>query len=180
MRPPWVVISKSSVGLPVVAAPAADVGRQDEHLGAEAVGDLGDQLGPGDRGGVDPDLVGAGAQQPVDVVDGAHAAADRERDEDLLGRAAHHVVRRLAVAAAGRDVEEGQLVDALRVVELGELDRVAGVAEVLEVDALDDAPGVDVEAGDDTDGNSHTAQPNDAPDGPRRERQLHDDLASAS
>ena len=79
-----------------------------------------------------------GAQQPVDVVDGAHAAADGERDEDLLRRAAHDVVGRLPVAAARRHVEEGQLVDALLVVELGELDGVAGVAEVLEVDALDD------------------------------------------
>ena len=29
---------------------------------------LGEQLRPGDGGGVDADLVGAGAQQPVDVV----------------------------------------------------------------------------------------------------------------
>ena len=43
-----------------------------------------------------PDLVGAGPQQPVDVVDRAHAAADGQRDEHLLGGAAHHVVRRLA------------------------------------------------------------------------------------
>ena len=37
----------------------------------------------------------------------------------------------------------------------GELDGVARVAQVLEVDALDDAAGVDVEARDDTHGNSH-------------------------
>ena len=43
--------------------------------------------GPRDGGGVDPDLVGAGAQQPVDVVDGAHPSADGQRDEDLLGGA---------------------------------------------------------------------------------------------
>ena len=108
-----------AAGRRAASSPAAPhVDGQHEHLRAEPVGDLGDQLGPGDGGGVDPDLVGAGAQQPVDVVDGAHAAADGQRDEDLLGGAAHHVVRRLAVAAARRDVEEGQLVGALGVVAL--------------------------------------------------------------
>ena len=49
----------------------------------------------------------------------------------------------------GGDVEEHELVGALAVVVRGQLDRVAGVADVDEFDALDDAPGVDVEAGDD-------------------------------
>ena len=68
------------------------VGRQDEHLGAEPVGDLGDHLRAGDGSGVDAHLVGARTQQPVDVVDRPHAAAHRERDEDLLGRPADDVV----------------------------------------------------------------------------------------
>ena len=52
---------------------------------------------------------------------------------------------------AGRgDVEEGQLVGALLVVAGGDLDRIAGVAQLDEVDALDDAAGGDVEAGDDS------------------------------
>ena len=57
----------------------------------------------------------------------------------------------------GGDVEEGQLVGALGVVHPGQLDRVAGVAQLLEVDALDHAPGVDVEARDDADGEAHAA-----------------------
>ena len=64
-RPPWVVTSKPES----VPGRPAGVDRQHQHLVAEPVGDLGDQLGPVDRGGVDRDLVGAGAQQPVDVVD---------------------------------------------------------------------------------------------------------------
>ena len=60
-------------------------------------------------------------------------------------------------SCGGRDVEEGQLVGTLGVVAPGQLDRVAGVAEVLEVHALDDAPRVDVEAGDDADGEAHPA-----------------------
>ena len=47
---------------------ASGVDAEHEHLVAEPVGDLGDDLGPGDRGGVDADLVGAGSQQPVDVL----------------------------------------------------------------------------------------------------------------
>ena len=47
------------------------------------------------------------------------------------------------------DVEEDELVGALGVVARGELDRVAGVAQVDEVRALDDAPAVDVQARDD-------------------------------
>src|SRR6478609_7231658 len=120
---------------------------QDKHLAPEAFGDLADELGACDGRGVDPDLVGPGAQQLVDVVGGADPAADGERDEDLLGGAAHHVVRRLTVTAGGGDVEERQLVGALGVVELGHLDGVARVAQVLEVDALDDAALVDDQGG---------------------------------
>ena len=64
-RPPWVVTSKPES----VPGGPAGVDREHQHLVAEPVGDLGDQLGPVDRGGVDRDLVGAGAQQPVDVLD---------------------------------------------------------------------------------------------------------------
>ena len=56
------------------------------------------------------------------------------------------------------DVEEDQLVGALGVVAGGQLDRVAGVAQVDEVDALHDPAGVDVEAGDDP-GHVHAPAP---------------------
>jgi hypothetical protein len=56
------------------------------------------------------------------------------------------------VVDRGRHVEERDLVGALLVVGAGQLDRVARVAQVEEVHALDHAPGGDVEAGDDPDG----------------------------
>ena len=68
---------------------------------------------------------------------------------DVLGRPVHDVDHRVASVAGGRDVEEHELVGPLGVVALGELDRVAGVADVDEVDALHDATGRDVEARDD-------------------------------
>src|SRR4051794_24347979 len=47
---------------------ASSVDGQHQDLVAEPVSDLADELGPGNGCGVDPHLVGAGAQQPVDVV----------------------------------------------------------------------------------------------------------------
>src|SRR5690606_38054877 len=105
--------------------------------------------------GVDADLVRAGPQQRVDVVGGADAAADGERDEHLLRGAAHDVEHRGPAAGRGGDVQEGKLVGPLGVVDAGHLHRVARVAQVGEVDALDHAPGVDVQARDDADGDAH-------------------------
>src|SRR5690606_37138790 len=109
----------------------------------------------GDGGGVDADLVGPGAQEPVDVVGGADAAPDGQGDEDLLGGAGHDVVHGLAPAGGGGDVEERELVGPGRVIGGGQLDRVPGIAEVLEIDALDHPPGIDVQAGNHTHRNTH-------------------------
>ena len=69
----------------------------------------------------------------------AHAAADGERDEHLRRHRLDDVQDQVAAVAGGGDVEEGQLVGALLVVARRDLDRVAGVAQLDEVDALDDA-----------------------------------------
>ena len=61
----------------------------------------------------------------------------------------HHVQYGVALLVAGGDVEKGQLVGAGVVVERGLLNRIAGVAQVDEIDAFDDAAVLDVEAGDD-------------------------------
>ncbi len=66
----------------------------------------------GDRGRIDRDLVGAGEQQLADVLDRAHAAADRQRHEAGFGGAAHDVEQDAAVLVAGGDVEEAEFVGA--------------------------------------------------------------------
>ena len=104
-----------------------------------------------DRRGVDRHLVGAGGEQRADVLDGAHPAADGERHEAGLGRAPDHVEHDGAVLVAGGDVEEGQLVGARRVIGDRRFDRIAGVAQIDEIDALDDAAVLHVEAGNDAD-----------------------------
>jgi len=130
-------------------APTTDISRQDQDLGAETIRDVGDQVRAGDRCGVDTHLVGPGAQQAVHVVNPSHSPADGQRDEHLLGGPTHHVEGRLSVAAAGGDVEEGQLVSTLLVVPFGELDRITSITQVLEVDPLDHSAGVHIKAGDD-------------------------------
>ena len=88
-------------------------------------------------------------QDAARVGDGADAAADGQRDEDLARGAGDDVGHDFAGVAGGGDVEEDQFVGALAVVAVGQFDGVAGIAQVDEVDALDDAAAGDVETGDD-------------------------------
>ena len=103
--------------------------------------------GSRNRGGVDRHLVGARGEHVADVLLRADPAADRERDEDLLGRVAGELDDRVALFVAGRDVEEHELVGALGVVAGGKLHGVPGVAETDEVHALHHPPVIDVQAG---------------------------------
>ena len=79
----------------------------------------------------------------------ADAAADGQRNEDLIGGPLDDVDHRPAAVAAGGDIEENEFVGPFGVVEGGQLDRVAGVAEIDELDAFDDAAIGHVEAGND-------------------------------
>ena len=142
-----------------MARPAAHVHADHGALGAERAGDLSHELGPGDGGRVDADLVGAETQQPAGILERADAAADGQRDEHLLRRARHHVQHRLAAFGGGGDVVEDDLVGALGVVAGRQLDGVAGIAQPGEPHALDDPAGVDVKARDDPHRSHTLAQP---------------------
>src|SRR5690606_2040226 len=140
-----------AVGEDFPAAGSDLLGVDGDHdaLGAEARGGLADEFRVEHRGGVDRDLVRARVEQVADVLDGTHATADGERDEYLAGHALDGMQGGITAIDAGGDVEEGDLVGTLLVVAAGDLHRVAGVADVLELDALDHAAVVHVEAGDD-------------------------------
>src|SRR5436190_53248 len=79
----------------------------------------------------------------------ANAPAYCQRDENFARRAKHHVRHDGALVAGGGDIEEHHFVGALLVIAVGELNRIARIAQVDEVDALHHAAAGDVETGDD-------------------------------
>ena len=83
-----------------------------------------------------------------DIVDRAHPAAHRQRHEAGLRGAPDHIQHGAAIFMRGRDVEKAQFVRAGGVIGDGRLDGIAGVAQIDEVDALDDPAVLDVETGD--------------------------------
>ena len=119
------------------------------HWAPNALGQLVDQLRARDRG----------ASSPTPCRRPRRARPGRPRRERMPppivnGMNTSSAVRRASSTIVSRaswrrgDVEEDELVRALGVVARGQLDRIAGVAQVDEVDALHDAALVDVEARD--------------------------------
>jgi len=90
--------------------------------------------------------------------DGAarYVVTDVSKDGTLRGPNVEHGG---SLPRRGRDVEEGELVRALGVVDAGHLDGIARVAQLAEVDALDHPAGVDVQAGDHPDRYAHVSPP---------------------
>src|SRR5215472_1960059 len=110
---------------------------------------LRNQLGRSHRRRVDADLVGPCIEQRANIVNMRHAAANGQWNEDLVGDRFDHVVEQWPRFHACLDVEEGELVGALFVIAARDFHRVAGVAQVHEVHAFDDASLRNVEAGND-------------------------------
>ena len=131
-------------------AGAARVDRDNDALTAVALGRRVQQAGVAHSGRIDRNLIRARAQNLLEILDRADAAAHGDRDEDLPAGAAHHVRDGRAVVARRGDVQKDDLVRALRRVELGQLDRVARVAQADEVNALDHPAVLDVQTGNDS------------------------------
>src|SRR2546427_6896498 len=87
--------------------------------------------------------------QRANVLDAPDAAAHGERHIDPLSRLSHDAEHDLPVLVRRRDVEEDQLVGALRVVGFGGSHRIAGITQINEADPLHDTAVLDVETGDD-------------------------------
>ena len=119
---------------------------------AEPFRALPNQVGFANRGGVDRDLVGPGAQELAHIFDRTHPAADRQRNEDLRSGSLDDVDHGVARIGRGGDVEKDELVRALIVVETSQLNRVAGVAEFEKLNTLDDAAVRHIEARNDAPG----------------------------
>ncbi|KAG0927483.1 hypothetical protein G6F31_018034 [Rhizopus arrhizus] len=106
--------------------PAARVDGHAHALRAMVVGGSADQFRIGHGRAIDADLVGPGIPQALDVGHLAHAAAHRQRDEDLRGHLLDDGQDQVAAVAGGGDVQEGEFVGALLVVAAGDLDGAAG------------------------------------------------------
>ena len=91
-------------------------------------------------------------EQAPGVFEASHPAADGQRNEHLLGGASDDIDHGVPAVRRGGDVVENQLVGPFAVVAGGQLNRVAGIAEVLELHPLDHPTGIDVEAGNDPHG----------------------------
>ena len=124
------------------------VDRADDRLRAELVGQGGEDGRIVERGAIYRHLVGTRSEKRARVVEAGDAAADREWDRQLGRGALDQLQDRPAPLEGGGDVEEDELVGAELRVAGGELDRLSHLPQVDEVDALDDPPARDVEAGD--------------------------------
>ena len=91
------------------------------------------------------------SEQDANVFDGAHPAANGQRHEAGFGGTLHHVEHDVAILVARGDVKKGEFVGARGVISDGRFHRIAGVAQIDEVDALDDPAVFHVEAGNDAD-----------------------------
>ena len=106
---------------------------------------------------VQADYVRAGVNRRSRIVFRSNAAADRERQEDLLGDRVDRAGECLATLERRGDVEHDDFVDALDVVAAGKRCRVASVAQLLKLHTFHDLAIADVHAGDDALG-QHQAQ----------------------
>ena len=107
------------------------------------------ELGILDGGGVDADFLGPGLNQPRGIIEGADAAADGEGHENLLGNAPDDIEHDRPAFVAGGDVEKNKFIGPVFLVTARDFDRIAGVAQIQEIDPLDNAASLHVQAGDD-------------------------------
>ena len=101
-------------------------------------------------GGINGDFFGTASQELVDLVNCLDAAAYGERDEDVFGDFFDELDDCFARANGGGDVEEDQLIGAFITVSCAELDGVAGIAEIQEMDAFDNTVVFNIETRDDS------------------------------
>lgn len=96
---------------------AADVDRHHQALGAELAGDVPQDVGSLDGGGVDDDLVGTHLEEPSHVLHVPHAAPDCKRHEAVVCEVVDELEVGRFPGSGGRDVQEDEFVDLPHVVD---------------------------------------------------------------
>ena len=112
---------------------ATRIDGNDNGLGAEAASDTRDQIGIGNGGGVNGDLVSARGKDLGRIFQSANAAAYGERNKYLAGSAADRFDEGLAFFMGGGDVEQHNLIGAGFGVSSRQLRRIACIAQVQEL-----------------------------------------------
>ena len=103
-----------------------------------------------DRGRVDRDFVCALAQECTEVLDGADTTSDRKWDKDRFCDAAYHIDDRIPGIGGSGDIEEDELIGTCRVIGGCDLDRISGILQIDEVDALYDPSVFYIQTGNDS------------------------------
>ncbi len=138
---------------------AETVDAKHDALAAEIAREGVDQVGIGERGRVDRELVGARIKRGGSGVACRDSPRDGERDIDHARDAFDPGKIDGAAFGARGDVVEDELVGAIVAVKERVVDDIADVAVVGKLDALDHAPGAHVEAGDDPKGGHGRSPP---------------------
>ncbi len=128
-----------------IVAPRVD--GEDGALATKLLGAFVEDVGVGDGGGVEGNLIGPGVEHLAHIGGRADAAADGQRHKYLFGDATDNVDHRVAFVARRGDIKKDEFVGALRLVGLGTLDGIARIDQVDELYTFDHAATGDVETG---------------------------------
>ncbi len=124
------------------------IDRDDDALRAELLRSLAHEFSVLDRSRHDRNLVSSGLEKLSHVGDAAHAAADSQRHEAAFGGLLDDIEDDVPVLMRRGDIEKTQFVRASGVIGGRGFHRIAGIAQVDEVDTLDDAAVLHVQARD--------------------------------
>ena len=125
------------------------IDRHHNTLAAELVRCTADQLRVHQRCRVDRDFIGAFAQQKPEVLHCADPAADRERDEHLLGYPLYQIHDRIAPVRRGSDVQKYNLISPCFIIGLRDLYRISGIPQGNKIYSLYHSSVLHVQAGND-------------------------------
>ena len=141
-----------------IAVPAvgieAGIDGTDTYLRTKLTGDLIDELRSADGSRVHAHLISSRMEQSFHILQGIDTAAHSKGDVDLLSHTCHHLCEGLTTFERGGDIEEHQLVGTSIAVGFPQFHRVACMAQVDKVRSLDGLSVFDVQAGDDSFGES--------------------------
>ena len=120
-----------------------------DALRAKSIGSFLHKLGIKDGCGVYADLVGAGVKQCSNITDSTHPTANGEWNKHLGRYLFHSAIGGISLLVACCYIEKGDFVGASVIVATRDLNRVTCITNADEIDALNHAPLINIQAGND-------------------------------